>query len=102
MSTSAPNYKKRDLVDIFRKPDGKDVSGWAGPCTASDDSPAEGNLTVKIKGIDRPYRYGDVRYSLFCTQSSFAGTNGSVDNAVAVGSTKSTSCGVEAMKPTAT
>ena len=83
-STSAPKFKKGELVDIFRKPGSKDMSGWSGPYTVSDDYPAEGHLTVKIAGTDRPYRYGDVRLSMLCIQSFFEGINGSADTACSI------------------
>jgi hypothetical protein len=74
-------YNEGDLVDIYRPPASKDVSGWKGPYRVVRVAPADGQIIVSMAGKDRPNRIGDVRLTLFACMTLFA-LNGTVDNSV--------------------
>jgi len=50
-------YKVGSIVDIFRRPVRKDLTGWRGPCTIVDMS-GDGTVTVKWQGqyLEMPIR----------------------------------------------
>ena len=54
--------RQGDLVDYYRKPNQKDISGWHGPAKIiSDEGFERGVLTVKINGIEIHVATGDLR-----------------------------------------
>ena len=57
-------YKPGDLIDYLKHGGKKDVSGWHGPTNVIKDSPAEGQVIIKLAGREYPYRYQDVRHTL--------------------------------------
>ena len=57
----ALDFKPGDLVDFYRPPKSKDVSGWHGPASVVRSTPARGQLTIKWRGEDITCRFGDVR-----------------------------------------
>ena len=65
LSAEQLNLKVGDLVDFFRPPNSKDVSGWRGPariCDVGDIS--SGNLSANFQGRVYNIKLGDLRRSL--------------------------------------
>ena len=61
---SEPGIRENDLVDVWRRPTTKDVSGWKGPYKVVRLEPDRGQIIVSMNGQDRPSRAGDVRLPL--------------------------------------
>jgi len=76
--TGVGQYNEGDLVDYWRPPPTKDISGWHGPVRVVRNKPEAGQVICKIKGEDLPCRLQDVRLSLFVF---FASLDGFYDNA---------------------
>ena len=53
--------RENDLVDVYRTPSSKDVSGWRGPYKVVRLEPERGQVIVSVNGRERPSRVGDVR-----------------------------------------
>ena len=59
------NLKPGDMVDIWRDPPNKDITGWRGPCqVVSLDRLDEGVIDVKWQGRTSPCRVPDVRRAI--------------------------------------
>lgn len=57
--------KPGDLIDFFRPPSSKDVSGWMGPATVADTTPiSQGIIAVRWQGRTIDCRIQDIRRSL--------------------------------------
>lgn len=59
-----PDYKKGEMVDFWRAPSSKDVTGWHGPVRVVEARPKDGQVICRIGGQERPCRLQDVRCSL--------------------------------------
>ena len=66
-------YQPGDLVDYFRKPSAKDVSGWKGPVPVVRNSPSDGQVILDIHGRHFPSRYQDVRRTLLVIHTFLSG-----------------------------
>lgn len=72
--TAADRFKPDDLVELYRTPSNKDVSGWSGPYGVVESRAHDGVIVVSINGINRPYRIQDVRHTMFA-QSLYGTAN---------------------------
>ena len=52
------------MIDYWRKPPSKDISGWHGPFIIKN-TPEQGKLGVRIHGNDVNIQYPDARLTLF-------------------------------------
>ena len=61
-SAQAANYQLNELVDFYRPPGSKDISGWAGPATVIDTTDvARGILGIKFSGRPMKCKLGELR-----------------------------------------
>ena len=63
--TSTPgevlDYKPKDLVEFYRPPNKKDVSGWMGPARVLENLPDRGQVKIMWNGQELYVRYPDIR-----------------------------------------
>ena len=71
-----------DMVELYRKPMNKDISGWSGPHEVVDCKAEDGVVTLKIHGQVRPYRIQDVRHAHFVYVSLIGHTSPDVTSNV--------------------
>ena len=62
-----------DLVELYRTPPIKDISGWTGPYEVVECKAADGIVALKINGQTRPHRLQDVRLANYFTTVSLCG-----------------------------
>ena len=58
------SFQPDDLVELYRTPSSKDVSGWSGPHRVVESRAFDGVVVLRINGQNRPYRIQDVRHAL--------------------------------------
>ena len=72
-------FAKGDLVELYRTPPSKDMSGWTGPYEVVECVAADGIVALKINGQTRPYRLQDVRPAqYYATVSLYGHTNADI------------------------